>query len=56
MELLGFSEPEQLQQARAQWVDGVLERGLPGRNGSCTESLAVGSEPTWIRPRFVIRC
>ncbi len=44
MELMSLAELEQLQQARAQWVDGALERGLQGRDGSWTESLAVGSE------------
>ena len=44
MKLLGLAKLEQLQQARAQWVDGVLERRLQRRDGRWTESLAVGSE------------
>lgn len=43
MELLGFSTFQQLQDARMQWVQAVLNATHQQREGAWSESLAVGS-------------
>ena len=44
LELVGSRDIEEHQLARANGVDAALERGLTGRDGAWSESLAVGSE------------